>query len=69
MTTPYDAKPAWLQQHGLNRRDALRLYRALCTLADYEGTIKRTLVKMRNAERDHTNTCAALRYLVDGDTP
>lgn len=62
----YDANPEWLQQHGLKARDALRLFRALCTLADYEGVIKRTLPKVDGDDRDHHNVCAALRYLVDG---
>ena len=69
MSLLYDATPAWLRTHGLTPADARRLYRALCTLADFEGTIKRVLCEMGDgaSDYDHMHVCAALRYLVDGE--
>lgn len=70
MSPLYDATPAWLRRHGLERRDAQRLFRALCTLADYEGVIKDALYScgQGGSEWDHMRVCAALRYLVDGES-
>jgi hypothetical protein len=49
--------------------DLRRLEHALCTLADYEGLLKRTLREVGDgaSDYDHMHVCAALRRLVDGD--
>lgn len=65
----YGAPREWLRQHGLKRADATTLLRALCTLADYEGPIKRALKDLGHSEWDFHNTCDALRRLVDGPPP
>lgn len=48
--------------YGLNGK------RALCTLADYEGPIKRALTECEEggSDWDHKRICEALRWLVDG---
>lgn len=58
----------WLKQYGLTPADARRLERALCTLADFEGTVKRALADSgaRNGDWAHVNVCKALRHVVDG---
>ena len=63
------ATPEWLRTHGLTLADARHLYRALCTLADCEGPIKRALREVGDgaSDYDHMHVCAALRYLVDGE--
>ncbi len=57
-----------LKKYGLGPHDVIRLERALCTLGDYEGPIKKALAECHGGggERDHSNVCAALRRLVDG---
>ena len=55
-----------LKRYGLGPHDIIRLERALCTLGDYEGPIKKAMAEGRGGggERDHANVCAALRRLV-----
>lgn len=64
----YDATDEHLKSLGIGRRDAQKLFTALCTLADYEGLIVCTMAKRnRGNERAHSDVCAALRAIVDGD--
>lgn len=68
MAKLYDATDKWLKEQGIGRRDAQRLFTALCTLADYEGLIVRTMERCcRGSHRDHSDVCHALRKIVDGD--
>lgn len=62
----YNATRAHLRAHGLRGKDALRLFRALCTLADYEGAVKVGLSAAGESEWNLHRVCGALRYLVDG---
>lgn len=63
----YFASIKWLKEQGLKPNDARRLANALCTLADYEGLLKRTLTDRGHSEVDHSHVCDALRYIVDGE--
>ncbi len=67
MTDPREIER--LKKYGLEPCDLIRLERALCTIADYEGPIKKALAEGHGGggERDHSNVCDALRRLVDGD--
>ena len=60
------SKKEWLQKFNLKPRDGARLLRALCTLADYEGALKRALVERGHDEHPHAEVCDALRFIVDG---
>ena len=57
-----------LKKYGLGPHDVIRIERALCTLGDYEGPIKKAMSECRptSSGLDYTNVCAALRRLVDG---
>jgi hypothetical protein len=55
-----------LKKYGLEPHDVIRLERALCTLGDYEGPIKKALAEIHGGriEQDHANVCYALRRLI-----
>jgi hypothetical protein len=57
-----------LKEYGVSRRDAARLERALCTLADFEGPIKQALTAGGGTDLSLGDVCDALRRIVDGDT-
>lgn len=63
----YDASPEWLKERGLRARDARRLFNALSTLIDYEGTVSDALTATRHQSSAMHEVCDALRYLVDGE--
>lgn len=56
---------AWVKSLGLSGRDALRIERALCTLADYEGAIITVGGGGGNFTNAHAYVCEVLRKIAD----
>jgi hypothetical protein len=52
----------WVKSLGLNGNDARRFDNALCTLADFEGPIKKLLA---GQEHCHREVCHVLRKVAD----
>lgn len=64
MTDEKKRARAWVKSLGLDGKDAKRIERALCTLADYEGPIKQA-GRTGNFAHAHADVCAALRKIAD----
>lgn len=63
-----DATKEHLAKYGVTRREALRLERALCTLADFEFPVKEALSEISGgSDWDHSRVCDAIRLIVDGE--
>ena len=54
-------------KYGVSGKDAKRLERALCTLADFEGPVKDALTDDAVNDGAHRDVCAAIRKIIDGD--
>jgi hypothetical protein len=57
----------WVRSLGLSGADAMRIERALCTLADFEGPIKAAGSKLGrgNFAHAHADVCSVLRAIAD----
>ena len=63
-----EATTEHLDKYGLNRREALRLEKALCALADFEFAVKCALGEVSGGSCwDHSRVCDAIRRIIDGD--
>lgn len=63
----FDATKERLTRYGLKRRDAVRLTRALCAMADLEGSLKQALRERGRSDHDLHAVCDAIRLIIDGD--
>lgn len=64
---PFDATKEHLAKFNVDRRDAARLERALCTLADFEGSVKKALSEVGHSDHGLHDVCDAIRLIIDGD--
>lgn len=55
------------KKYGVTGKDARRLERALCTLADFEGVVKDALTDGGIGDHAVGEVCAAIRKIIDGD--
>jgi len=64
---PVFADKEHLAKYDVGRREARRLESALCTLADFEGSVKKALVELGHSDHALHDMCDALRLIVDGE--
>ena len=65
--TEKEKEAARLQKLCISAKDRDRLERAMCTLIDFEGSIKDAMLDCHLNSNAFHDVCQGLRHIVDGD--